>query len=337
MGLEWIVISLAVGALLGGTALAGLSQKAKATTWQDEIEARWREAAERLGGRLDVDASGALAPRRLHLVATLEDVEVSARATVPAIVPATAPGPGLGSYTEARARYLLGAGPTFEAHPRGRHPHEDGEQSLPERPAHLESVDPDALGVALSPQARALLDGMPHGVDLEGDGARVRLRWDGTERRVDVLERAMRLVATLARHGADHLRDLARLDGARWEPRDARGPRVRVRRGQAEVSLRVRRVDGAAATFAIVETRHAVPRFQVEIAADGSLDGELPEGVVDPSFAHHLGRVGRAVLRGEGDAVALGWRAPPTELQAEAAVTLLAPISKGSGAQGAFR
>ena len=32
VGLEWIVISLAVGALLGGTALAGLSQKAKATT-----------------------------------------------------------------------------------------------------------------------------------------------------------------------------------------------------------------------------------------------------------------------------------------------------------------
>lgn len=325
MGPEWIVLSIAVSALLGGTALVGAAHSRRAARWQDEVEARWREAADSLGGTLEVGGSGALAPRELRLVARLEDVEASARATVPVE-------PAVGSYTEAWAEYLLGAGPVFEGHERGA-------TDLPRRelPSRLASADPEALGAVLSPRVFTLLEAMPGGLTLRGDGERVLLQWGGTERITEVLERALRLVAALARHGADHLRELAAIDGGAWEPRADGGPRVRVRRGQAEVSLRVARVEGAAVTLATVATRRDVPVFRVGVDASGELDGALPDGVLDPSFAHHLRRVGRCALESDGASLTLTWRSPPTLAQAEAAVVLLAPVAAGSGAQGAFR
>lgn len=300
MGPEWIVIGVAVSTLLAGVAAAAFGASRRGSRFQDAMEARWRAVAETIGGRLEVVARPTLAPRVLRLVVDLGDVEAVAWLRVPV-------DPGAPSYTETQARYVLGVGPTFEG-----------------------------LEQDLSREARSLVKAIPRHLTLRASDHVVRVVWDGAETDGTVLADALKLVAAVARHGADHLRGLGTIDDAVYESESEEGARVRVRRGLAEIRILVLIEGRRELLVHVARTRASVPRFHAPVSPDGSV-GDLPEGVVGPGAASEVDKVMPASFRSDGETLEIVWPDPPTLDQVEAAVRILAAVGTSLGSGGAFR
>ena len=316
--MEWIVLGTAMAALFAAVGAASWGAARRGSPHQDRVEAAWVEAADALGGSLVVDGRAALAPRSLRLSAPIDEVDVLLEANVPL----DAGGP---SHTAARCAYALGGGPRFEA----------AEALLEGRrgPSRL------GRGLPLSTEAQQLVADFPRPIArLSSDGHTVELAWSGAEHRPEILGRAARLVASVARIGADVLPALAALEGASHEPRgDDVGPCLRVRRAGAEVTLRARFGQGHVRVSASVQARRAIPAFTAHVDASGAVTGEVPEGVIDPAVAVELTRIGEAELKSEGELLVLEWAEPPDLARADAAVKLLAAVAPGVGHGGAFR
>lgn len=299
MGPEWIILGVAISTLLGGVGLAAFGAARRGNRFQDAMEARWSAVADTIGGKLEVASRPTLAPRLLRLVLALDDVEAVATLRVPV-------DPGAPSYTEVRATYVLGVGPTF-----------------------------DGL-TQISSEARSYVEAIPRQLTLSASDNEVILVWDGAETEGGVLSNALKLVAAVARHGADHLRGLATIDGAEYEPHSEEGVRVRVRRGLAEVRLLVLVEGRRELVVHVARTRAQIPRFEAGVQPDGSIE-DLPEGVVDPSVANEIAKLIPATMRSDGETLEVVWLEAPTLEQAEAAVRVLAAVGKSTGSRGAFR
>jgi hypothetical protein len=326
--MEWIVLGAAMAALFAAVGAASWGAARRGSPHQDAVEAAWATAADALGGALVVEGRAALAPRALRLRVPVEEVDVFLEANVPI----EAGGP---SHTAARCAYALVGGPRFEA-----------------AEALFEGRRGSArlrVGVALAAETHQLIAEFPRPIArLSSDGRTVELTWSGAEHQPEILGRAARLVASVARIGVDVLRTLATLEGASYEPRadehggdehggDEQGPRLRVRRAGVEVTLRARFVEPDVRVLASVPARRALPAFSARIDAEGALEGDVPEGVIDPAVKVELTRVGPSELRSEGEHLVLEWPEPPDVARADAAVKLLAAVSADAGRGGAFR
>ncbi len=331
---EWIVTLGAAGALLVGVAGSMLRAQKRAAEWQGGVEARWREAAEALGGTLEVGASPSLTPRRLALRVASEDVVATVAASVPV-------DPGAPSHTRASARFALGVGPAFRMRERGpgdRPGRED--EVLPGHPlarrVRIATDAPSAVAALFSPTARAHAAAFARALSLRSDGSAVEIVWDGTELDRDVLAHALGMVRELASFGTSTLRELAELEGADYVGGEV--PYVRVSRHGVEVELHASiAIDGVACEALAAMRRGSLPEFSVRIDGEGGLHGTLPPGVIDPELSPCLRELGECTLSLEGDELELMWASVPDLARAEAAVRVLASIAGGTGRQGAFR
>lgn len=330
---EWIVTIGAAGALLVGVAGSMLRAQKRAAEWQGRVEARWREAAEELGGTLEVGAPSSLTPRRLTLRVASEDVVATASASVPV-------DPGAPGHTRASARFALGVGPAFRMVERGPgdRPGREGE-ILPghtlARRVRVDTDAPEAVAALFSPAARIHAASFARALSLRSNGSAVELVWDGTELDRDVLAHALGMVRELASFGTSTLRALAALEGADYVGGEV--PYVRVLRHGVEVELHASiAVDGVACE-ALAATRRGLPEFGVRIDGEGGLHGALPPGVLDPEVSPCLRELGECTLSLEGDELELIWASVPDLARAEAAVRVLSSIAGGTGRQGAFR
>lgn len=295
------MIGAVVGALLSTVAAAALRAAGRGRRFQDRMEATWAKVADAVGGRLEVVSRPTLAPRVLRLIAVIDDVEAIAVLGVPV-------DEGAPTHTKARALYVLGVGPIFEG--------DDG---------------------SLLSAARTLVESLPMNLGLRADGREVEVAWDGAEKDGDVLRRALLLVATVARQGADHLRELATIDGATYEASSEEGPRVRVRRGLSEIRIVVELRGGRTPVHvAKTRARPGTPELVARIEKDGATPA-LPAGALDADGPDVLVRVAPARIASDGQTVEISWTEAPDREQVEAAVKVLAAVGTSQGAQGAFR
>jgi hypothetical protein len=333
-----LVFALALGLL----AAAGLGRAMRTAArrggaWQDRVTERWGRIAEDLGGELSVSGEGALAPRKLTLSSPHEESVAVAQTTVPAE-------PSGLSHTRAAATFVLGSGPRFEMRERAMGGGPSLERTVLEgheeliRRVRLTAEEPERARAVWTEEARHRAAKFRRPLALHSDGTLVELVWDGVELDAEVLRTALALVGELSLAGVDVLRGLAALEGAHYEPRKgALGPVVRVTRGPGEVQLLARPASAGPVFEARAEPRRPLPAFEARVGADGTVEGDVPQGVIDPAVAADLARVGASTLRGEGDRLVLRWDEPPDVARGEAAVRLLATVAKGTGSQGAFR
>lgn len=324
MGPEWLVIGTVIAVLLGGVGAAAVGAARRASPYQDAMEARWAEAANAIGGRLEVVSRKTLAPRVLRLVVELDEALAIASLAVPV-------SPDAETHTKVRARYVLGIGPTFVAQP--RRVHERGHAWMPRS---LVASAGETRGV-FTREVNALCDGIARPLTIRSDGHEIEVLWDGAEGDAQVIDDVLKLAAAIAQHGADHLRGLATMDDATYEPRSDEGPRVRVRRGLVDVRLMVRAAQTGPEFLARVDARAGTPGAEVSIAANGTPAAEIPQGLVAPGTEAELARLAPASLTAAEKHVEVRWDEPPSLDQARAAVHLLAAIGASSGSQGAFR
>ncbi len=323
MGPEWLVIGTVVAVLLGGVGAAAFNAARRASPYQDAIELRWAQAAEAMGGRLEVVSRRTLEPRVLRL--TVEHDEAIATAVL--AVPVS---PDAEAHTKARARYVLGVGPGFVVLPRRVH-----EAPQPGMPVSLRAELGDARA-AFTREVSGIAESIPRALTVRSDGVEIDVLWDGAEAEAPVLDAALRLVSAIAQHGADHLRGLATMDDATYEPRSDEGPRVRVRKGLVDVRLLVTPGSDGPVYLARVDARGGTPEVAVELPESGAMPS-IPEGLVAPGLEPELARIAPAALRAHGASVELAWSEPPSLDQARAAVRLLAAVGASTGSQGAFR
>ncbi len=310
--------------LLGGVGALSLGASLRGNPFQDSMEEVWLRAAEVLGGRLEVVSRKTLEPRVLRIVVELDDVEAVAALAVPVV------GDGL-AHTVVRAAYVLGAGPRFVA--RRRPPGVAPQDGVP--PSLL--VDHPRAAAVFGPDATSLCERLPGSSTVTGRAHEIEIVWDGAESDVQVLGDMLRLVATLASFGSDHLRGLSTLDDATYEPRSEEGPRVRVRRGLALIYLLARAEADEPVYVARTEARAGTPEIEAHIDERGDADPALPEGVLDPSVAGELLRLAPAQMRSDGATIEVVWSEPPSLDQAKAAIRVLAEVGASSGSRGAFR
>lgn len=340
-----LFVSLVVGGLmflgLAGS-LAGAARRGAAH--QDVLTEHWAQCAEALGGALEQEGHGTLSPRRLTITVDRDGALVRIDANVPA-------DPELAGHTRARAMYAVGRGPAFRLQRRGSYTPLDRALGVGDIRLGDEAFDRQALLVADDPEgAAALFDEAQRGrfmafarlAVFRSDGALVDLTWDGVEQRLDILGKAVDMVATLALHGVAPLVRLAELPGAQFEAPSGQGPertlpRVRVRRADADVVFAPDPSEEPLAYVCVARPRRPLPEFAVQVEAGGAVAGELPEGIVDPEVAGALGRLGPAWIRGGAERVEIVFDDDPSLEQGEAAVELLARVSAGGGSQGVFR
>lgn len=335
MAIEWVVAMIVGGAAAVSVARSLGRSLRHGRSWQLEVERRWRVAADGLGGILEVEAQGALSPRKLSLSAEIGEARVVAEVTVPADAESI-------SHTRAHAAFVLGAGPRFvlrEANATDAPALErtvlDGTPALSRR-VRLTAGDPVATRAVWSEAAQKGAGAFPRSLSLRSDGERVHLVWDGVEMDERVLAQALALVAELSSAGVSTLRGLAGLDGATYLGDPDIVPAVRVRRGTAEVMISVVGRGASTRFEASAKTRRALPPFEALVGDDGAVTGDIPDGVVDPAAERSRALLGRCVLKARGDSLVVEFAEPPTEARAEAAVRLLAAVA-GSTGEGVFR
>ncbi len=324
MGPEWLVIGGVIAALLGSVSVAAFGAARRGSAYQDAMEARWADAAERVGGRLEVVNRKTLAPRVLRLVVVIDDASVTASLAVPV-------SPDAMAHTRVRAPFVLGIGPRFVAQPRRVH-----ERAQAWMPKSLLATAGDGRA-AFTREVAALADAVPRALTVRSDGHEVEVLWDGAEGDAAALEGVLKLAAAIAQHGADHLRGLATIDDATYEGESDEGPRVRVRRGVVDVRLLVRPEGDAPIYLARVDARPGTPTLEASVADGGAIDAKLPAGLVAPGAEPELARLAPATLRADATHVEVVWGEPPSIDQARAAILFLAAIGASAGSQGAFR
>lgn len=331
---EWVVTIGAALVLLAGAGGAMARAAKRGAEWQARVEERWRAAAGELGGTLEAAPTASLSPKRLTLKVELAEATSIASVNVP--VDPSAP-----SHTRARARFAIGAGPVFRMWERSEADGGGRERAvLPDRElvrrVRIDTDADEATAALFTPAVceQALRFARP--IALRSDGLTVELVWDGVEVDVGVLSAALGLVAELASSGTDVLRRLGTIDGARYVRASEGGPFVRVRREAGDVQLATEPTVRGPAYFARADARRGLPAFLVRID-EGTIEGELPSGVLDPDTAPPLSSLGACTLESNGESVVLAWTGEPSNDQAEAAVRLLVSIAAGSGRRGAFR
>lgn len=337
MGGDWVVAVVFGLVAAVGIGRAMRTAARRGSDWQDRVTERWGAMAELLGGELSVSGHGSLAPRKLTLSVAHQESVAVVQTTVP-IEPSQL------SHTRAAAVFALGGGPSFEMRERAVNTAALLERSVLAgddeliRRVRVASGDPARARAAWTERARRLAAAFPRPLSLRSDGRLVELEWDGVEVELEVLRAALALVGELSLYGVDVLRALAQLDGARLEPaRGKLGPFVRVRRGLSEVQFWASPSASILTFEARAEPRRPLPSFEARIQSEGEVEGEVPEGVIDPTVWGELARVGVCTLRGEEDIILLRWDEPPSPARGEAAVRLLGTVAKGGGSQGAFR
>lgn len=318
LDLLYMAIAGAFVALAGAPAILRGFRAGRA--WQDQVKARWSAIAEALGATLEVEGKG-MEPHRLRL--SVEDEE-GAVACAQVTVPSDRETP---THTRAWARYVLGYGPHFVLR---RDRRNDGLEEA------IESEESEATVALFTEAARAQVEALRRPFSLRADGQFLELTWDGLELAEDVLGAALALLRELSLASARALRELAELEGAAFESRED-GARVRVRRERAEVELSMALDEDAVVFVARAEARNPLPEFETGIDADGSLDGEVPDGVIDPAHAGELASLGSSRIRGGDERLEIVWSEPPGARAAEAAVRILAAVAKDRGSQGVFR
>jgi hypothetical protein len=332
---EWVVTLAAMGALFFGVVGSMARAAKRGAQWQDRVERSWRDVAESLGGELVVGPGGRVAPRRLSLSLQVDDVEAWVETNVPV-------DPGSLSHTRAHASFALGAGPIFRVGERSvAEPHGRGDELLTDRAlaarVRVTTDEPAATLAHFSSAAYGYAASFPRPIALRSDGGAVELMWDGVELDPGVLEDALRLVAELALGGVRDLRALAELEDATYVSSEDGGPLVRVGRGRAEVELWAEPSAAGPIYLARAALHRPVPPFSVHVEADGTVDGEIPPGLIEAEQAAALAEVGESALVSDEEAVELTWASAPAPSSGEAAVRLLGAIASGSGRQGAFR
>ncbi len=332
---EWVVTLAAGAALLVGVAGSMARAARRGASWQAQVEARWREVAERIGAKLEVAPSGKLSPRRLTITRAAADVIANVDVNVPV-------DPGAPSHTRARARFALGRGPIFRMWPRGVADLPGMERDVLAnhalaRRVRVETDQPAATAALFSDEASSNAVSFARPIALRSDGGAIELLWDGVETDGAVLSSALALVAEMAASGTIVLRELADIDGAEYVSIPDGGPFVRVRRADAEVELVAEPGREGPTYGARASAGRALPAFSVEIAADGTVSGDIPSGVIDPESAPPLARVGPATLKLEGEQASIRWIEAPTRDRADAGVRLLLSIASSRGRHGAFR
>lgn len=224
--------------------------------------------------------------------------------------------------TTVRCPYAVGVGPRFDAQPRG-----SLALAQPGMPASL-VVEPANVAAPLFNDRRRIgVDAFEYPLEIKSDGRVLTLRWKGVVS-TTLLRNAIALAADLASYWRADLERLEDLDGAERES----ASRLRVREGQAEVTLEVW-AEGEPRFVASVPLRGEIEPFSLAID-DPALAEHLPADVApEPLRARLTGA--RAEVK--DDVLTLTWSRPPTDDAARAAVRLLDDVGQATGARGAFR
>jgi hypothetical protein len=342
-----LLLSLVMGGFVGFGLLGSLAGAARrGAAHQRRLEGVWRGMANHFQVPLRVDGRGALTPLRLGFVVERSGAAVD----VLAQVPSDAESPG---HTRLVSVFVLGAGPSFRAIRRGPLTGLDRALGVTEVPTGDAAFDGrwsilgdqvEATRALWDAEARRLLDALRVDVDLRSDGQGLHLTLPRVEESPRILEQALGLLVHLASFGVADLESLADLSGARYEAptgglESRTPPRVRVRRGEADVTLEAHPSPEGPRHLARAPARPRLPAFSIEVEEDGTVLGEVPEGLVDPQVEAALARLGHATVTREegGEEVEVRWFRPPDTQRAEAGVVLLSRMARGAGRRGAFR
>jgi hypothetical protein len=331
---EWILTAVALGVMAAGMAGSMARVARRASVWQDQVEERWRQAAARVGGRLEVGPRRSVSPRHLQIVVEREDAVAVVEVNVPVDT-------GAPSHTRAHARFAVGRGPLLRVWDPGPGEPAGGAQVLPEplgRRFRAAAPDEAAARAIFSQPACVHLAGLARALDLRSNGEGLELVWDGVELDPETLLHAVGAVSELAQAGVATLRALAALEDATYVPVVDGGPAVRLHRERVDVSLSVAiDADGPRVCASTPLQRSLEPLELPLDDPEGLSAGALPAGVLAPEAAPLLGQVGRAVLTVGAHDVELTWGGDPSASQAEAGARLVALVAAGSGRRGAFR
>lgn len=304
----------------------------------------WSQIAARRGGLFREPQWGVLK-------STSEAIEVTVgHAIVRLDLYVVSTGKSSTTYTRARARYAVGAGPTFQVYEEGffssigkalgTQDLEIGDRGFDEI-FMVKGDDLDALRSAWTPRARAFMRDTLRQTRAEADGYEVKLVVHGALTDPAVIDAMLELAGELASYGARALDELAGLPHAAlvpvagtWDGPVPPSVRIATERGEVQASIR----PGARSSRLLLSlaSDRELPAFSVDVA-EGRADG-MPPGVLGEAAIALLPAADGGTLTSDGAGrLQLSWsRIPPTETVGRA-VKLLGELAGGPRSVGAFR
>jgi hypothetical protein len=329
MGLVFLVV---MGAIFWW---AHLQAKERREVWQRVAARRGGRYLERRWSLLGAQ-SEAIEARVGHAIVRLDLYVVSS-------------GKSSTTYTRARARFALGAGPRFRVYEEGFFSSLGkalGTQDLELGDPRFDAIfmvkgdDVEALRRAWTEPARHLLMSRFRHGRAESNGHEVSLIVLGALLDVATLEAMLDLVGELASAGARELEALAKVPDATLEPTGGSWeaptpPRLRIATPHGEAVAELRPGAPKPRLLLTLPSRRELPRFSVDVAG-GEAEG-LPQGVLTERALGLLGGVEGAALSGDGSQLRLGWRDVPPPEAVAAGAALLAELAGGTRSVGAFR
>lgn len=303
----------------------------------------WREVASRRGGRYVEPVSGLFRSSSEAIEAAVGHAMVRLDLYV------VSTGKSSVTYTRARARFAIGAGPAFSVYEEGvfsaigkalgAQDLELGDAPFDEQ-FIVKGSDPEAVKAAWTARARSILQRTLHRTRADSDGAEVKLVVVGAMTDPAVLEAMLELAAELASFGAreldalDELRDVTLVPVAgTWESPTAPYLRIATEGGEATAYLRPGTL--APGLDLSLASERALPSFTARVS-DGAAEG-LPRGVLTDAARALLGAVDGAVLSSSDRELRLSWSLVPTADTVASGAKLLAELAGGSRSAGAFR
>ncbi len=251
--------------------------------------------------------------------------------------------------TRGRARFSLGAGPTFEVTPAGilsgvarNIGLQDLELGDPGfryafvvKGAHLD----DIRRVWTIPLQRAFTRRLP-AATMHSDGTHVTLTLAGSGEETQHLDAILDLVGALASTGAAEFEALAALPEVTLVP--ASGPRtkpparrLRLTTAHGEATATLQWVKSAPRIWLTLPTSRDLPPFRI-VVRDGTADG-LPTGLLSEYALRLLGELNGVLLLSEAGKLDVRWLGIPTPDGLMVGAKLLGELAGGTHHVGAFR
>lgn len=322
--------------LIGGLIWWGMKQT-------QQRQAVWRDVASKRGGRY-------LEPRWGLFQSRSEGIEVRVgHAIVLLDLYVVSTGKSSTTYTRARARFALGAGPVFKVYEEGIFSSIGkalGTQDLELGDARFDEIymvkgeGVDALRRAWTDDARATLMSSQLQIRAESDGREVKLIVLGGLSEPAALNAMLDLCGELASFGARSLDGLASIEGARLEPASGSWespapPRLSIATERGEVTASIGPGARGPRLRLTLGADRDLPPFSADVAA-GRADG-MPKGVLTERAAPMLRRLEGATISGDGRQLRAAWSGVPDRETVKAGAELLAELAGGTRSVGAFR